>query len=234
MHPCNQSEVLRLETSEVQMEPDRSVLILIDHCIEMKRQERNSRIVTVFSFLGFTALFFLYTYRHSSPNCEHAIKVTEYGTGAYQRQTGNRPNAHLTAPQSPKCEVKYLEWEITNGDAYLQDFNYRNNALIVPLKGRYYIYLQIMYRMHENFTCSSGSMIQLSQQVFQLKKSYPIETLLVMASGSINCTQKQWRKSLYTAGVFSFEKDDALMVKSDHPMLIDFHEKKMFFGAFLI
>ncbi|KAI1900667.1 hypothetical protein AGOR_G00052270 [Albula goreensis] len=224
----------RQDMSKVQIEPDRSVLILIEHCNEMKRQERYSRTITGFLFLGFTALFFFYTHSRISSECKHSIKDSEYGTGAYQRQIGTRPNAHLTAPETSIHNVTTLEWESKNGDAFLQDFDYGNNALIVPKDGRYSVYLQLTYRMTEKFVCIPGNLIQLTQEVYRLSDSYPVETLLMVASDTVNCSEKKWRRSIYTSGVFQLEKGDRLFVKAGNAVLIDYNEKRMFFGAFLV
>ncbi|KAJ8379566.1 hypothetical protein SKAU_G00003440 [Synaphobranchus kaupii] len=229
---CNERDALCLEMSEFQV-TDRSVLILIDHCNEMKRQERHSRIITCFLFLVLGAIFILYTQTHSSLDSKHSKNELERRTGAYQQQIGTSPIAHLTALKSNLGDIKYLDWETTNGDAHLHAFNFSNNALIAPQDGHYLIYLQITYRMDVNFGCSSGSPVELKQQVFQRSDRYPEETLLLMALDSIDCS-KSSRTSVYTSGVFSLKKGDELKVKAEHPMLIDWNEKKMFFGAFLI
>ncbi|KAG9354622.1 hypothetical protein JZ751_001335 [Albula glossodonta] len=206
----------RQDMSKVQIEPDRSVLILIEHCNEMKRQERNSRTVTGFLFLGFTALFFFYTHSRISSECKHSIKDSEY------------------APETSIHNVTTLEWESKNGDAFLQDFDYGNNALIVPQDGRYSVYLQLTYRMTEKFFCIPGNLIQLTQEVYRWSDSYPVETLLMVASDTVNCSEKKWRRSIYTSGVFQLEKGDRLFVKAGNAVLIDYNEKRMFFGAFLV
>lgn len=233
---CNERDALCLEMSEIQMEPDRSVLILINHCKEMKRQERLSRIVTCFLFLVLSAVFFLYTQTHSSLDCKHSKSDLEHSTNAhYQRQIESRPNAHLTAAQNcPNGDFKYLEWESKDGDAHLHMFNYSNNALIAHRDGNYSIYLQITYRMIADFPCSSAAPVQLKQQVFHGSDRYPEETLLMMALDTINCSESNWRKSLSVSRMFPLEKGDLLMVKAENLALIDCGEKKMFFGAYLI
>ncbi|XP_061117422.1 uncharacterized protein LOC133141059 isoform X2 [Conger conger] len=94
---CKERYLLGFEMSEVQV-LDRSVLVLIDHCNEMKRQESISRIVTCFVFVVFSGIFFLFLQTHSSLDCKHNKNDLEHSTSAhYQPEIESRPNAHLTA-----------------------------------------------------------------------------------------------------------------------------------------
>ncbi|XP_061117421.1 tumor necrosis factor ligand superfamily member 15-like isoform X1 [Conger conger] len=231
---CKERYLLGFEMSEVQV-LDRSVLVLIDHCNEMKRQESISRIVTCFVFVVFSGIFFLFLQTHSSLDCKHNKNDLEHSTSAhYQPEIESRPNAHLTALNCSMQNTEYLEWETRKGDAHLHMFNYSNKALIAPQDGNYSIYLQITYRMYEDYHCNPRNLLQLKQEVFHRSDRYPDQTVLMMALDSINCSEKTWRKSLYMSRVFSLEKGDQLKVKVGHLKLIDCNEKKVFFGAFLI
>ncbi|KAG7480535.1 hypothetical protein MATL_G00057280 [Megalops atlanticus] len=232
---CNEREALHVEMPEVEVERDKSVFILINHCNEMKRQERNSRIVTGLLLLGVAALLvFLQTRKDSSSDREHTVKATHEGAIAYQRQRGANPNAHLTAPSQYPCKSDHLAWEAKNGEAHLQDFVYANNSLIVLQAGRYHVYLQITYRMIESKTCKPGSMLLLHQAVYRKSESYPKDIAIMEASDSVNCSEHKWWKSVFSSAVFLLEKDDQLKVKAEHPDMIHWQETNVFFGAYLI
>ncbi|KAJ8263330.1 hypothetical protein COCON_G00157870 [Conger conger] len=180
-------------------------------------------------------IFFLFLQTHSSLDCKHNKNDLEHSTSAhYQPEIESRPNAHLTALNCSMQNTEYLEWETRKGDAHLHMFNYSNKALIAPQDGNYSIYLQITYRMYEDYHCNPRNLLQLKQEVFHRSDRYPDQTVLMMALDSINCSEKTWRKSLYMSRVFSLEKGDQLKVKVGHLKLIDCNEKKVFFGAFLI
>ncbi|XP_036383868.1 lymphotoxin-alpha-like [Megalops cyprinoides] len=228
---CNEREALHVEMPEAEAERDKSVLILINHCKEMRRQERNSRIVTGLLLLGVAALFiFFQTRKDSSSDREHAAKYED--PIAYQ--PGANPSAHLTAPSQYPCKSDYLAWEAKNGEAHLHNFVYANNSLIVSQAGRYHVYLQITYRMIESKACKPGSMLLLHQAVYRKSESYPKDITIMETSDSVNCNEHKWWKSVFSSAVFLLEKDDQLKVKAEHPDMIHWQETNVFFGAYLI
>ncbi|KAJ8285746.1 hypothetical protein GJAV_G00030470 [Gymnothorax javanicus] len=83
------------EMTGVQAERDKSFFILIDHCNQMKREERRSRIVTCVLFLVLSVSFFWYTQTHRSLDCKLSKNDLEQSASS-QPDLESRPAAHLT------------------------------------------------------------------------------------------------------------------------------------------
>ncbi|XP_034451753.1 lymphotoxin-alpha-like isoform X2 [Hippoglossus hippoglossus] len=139
------------------------------------------------------------------------------------------PSAMLTVGSN--INSQYLKWESELGFAYCHGgFNYYNEKLVVPRDGIYRVFLQITYEGVD--VCLDD--LRLSNNVFYIHDSYNDSVPLLSSVDTVNCSMKQWRKSIYTAGLFKLEANSRLHVTSSNHRLIVEDEKLVFFGAELL
>ncbi|XP_062241040.1 tumor necrosis factor ligand superfamily member 15-like [Platichthys flesus] len=139
------------------------------------------------------------------------------------------PSAMLTVGSN--INGKCLKWESDLGIAHCHGgFNYDDGNLVVPRDGIYRVFLQITYQSLD--LCLDD--LRLSSNVFFLGDSYNDSVLLLSSFDTVSCSMKQWRKSIYTAGLFELEANDRLYVTSSNQNLIIEDENLVFFGAELL
>ncbi|XP_018588392.2 tumor necrosis factor ligand superfamily member 15-like isoform X1 [Scleropages formosus] len=223
----------------LQVKHDPAVLVLMDHCREMKRQECRLRVATAFLLLGCAALFLVSSRlgRLPSDTVKHSVepRIAEF-EGVSQRQTSEypvKPSAHLTAPCA-LSQPHVIHWN--DNQAIIQGFKYKEGELIVPQSGKYHVYLQITFRKPESYNCSEGDLfIPLRPEVRVWQDSYPEYVPLMSASDYLSC-KEIFEKSIYTAGMYDLEKNSKLQVwyGADKELAVQTDEQKIFFGAFLV
>ncbi|XP_053276852.1 tumor necrosis factor ligand superfamily member 15 [Pleuronectes platessa] len=139
------------------------------------------------------------------------------------------PSAMLTVGSN--INGKCLKWESDLGLAHCHGgFNYDDGNLVVPRDGIYRVFLQITYQSLD--LCLDD--LRLSSNVFFLGDSYNDSVLLLSTFDTVSCSMKQWRKSIYTSGLFELEANDRLYVTSSNQNLIVEDENLVFFGAELL
>ncbi|XP_068461056.1 lymphotoxin-alpha-like [Clinocottus analis] len=150
-----------------------------------------------------------------------------------QQQDLKNPRAMLTAPRGNIVKGNYLQWEKNDDLAFCHGgFNYSNGNLIVPRKGIYRVFLQITYESRDNPECVNE--LRLSNSVLSIRESYGDDERLLSSVDSVNCSMQQWRKSLYTAGLFSLAAGSSLRVTSlEHDSIVQ-SQSETFFGAELL
>ncbi|XP_054876558.1 uncharacterized protein LOC129351629 [Poeciliopsis prolifica] len=139
------------------------------------------------------------------------------------------PSTMLTVLRENTTNGKYLLWEDTRGEAYIDGgFRYFNGSLMVPRKGLYRVFLQTLY---ENSKCDDFLVVRSEVLVF--RQGYPKDQTLLKAEDTLGCKHNV-KRSLFTSGIFRLDTNDKLHVTSSHPNLLyknDFHS---FFGAQLV
>ncbi|XP_037339395.2 lymphotoxin-alpha-like isoform X1 [Pungitius pungitius] len=170
-----------------------------------------------------------------SPESQPMIHPQTYSPGlsVQQKQDFSNPSAMLTAPLGNSVTRSYLEWEIEIGNAFCRGgFNYSKGRLVVPRRGIYRVFLQVTYEEKADFICNDT--LRLTNTVFYFRDTYKKNVPLLTSVDTVNCSQKLWIKTLYTAGLFSLDAGGQLHVNSSHPELIDNRETNVFFGAELL
>ncbi|XP_037339396.2 lymphotoxin-alpha-like isoform X2 [Pungitius pungitius] len=143
------------------------------------------------------------------------------------------PQTYSPAPLGNSVTRSYLEWEIEIGNAFCRGgFNYSKGRLVVPRRGIYRVFLQVTYEEKADFICNDT--LRLTNTVFYFRDTYKKNVPLLTSVDTVNCSQKLWIKTLYTAGLFSLDAGGQLHVNSSHPELIDNRETNVFFGAELL
>ena len=138
----------------------------------------------------------------------------------------------FSPPVGSNINSQYLKWESELGYAYCHGgFNYYDEKLVVPRDGYYRVFLQITYESPE--LCLGD--LRLSNDVFYIHDSYNDSITLLSSVDTVgNCNMKQWRKSMYTAGLFKLKANGRLHVRSSKHKLIVQDENLVFFGAELL
>ncbi|KAG7476786.1 hypothetical protein MATL_G00086520 [Megalops atlanticus] len=233
---CKDSVEIPCEAPELYDGENQTVLLLLKHCRETKRQECHARIAMGFLLLASLALlFFVQRSQDNSSSCKHVVPAPE--NGVHQRQVdvqNETPVAHLTG-QHNKNPNQYIPWQHEMGKGAVRGFTYdtQTHALIIPRKGVYNVYMQFTYRKPSSLNCSQ--FLVLNPSVFKFSSSYPTVENLMVAYDTVGCDEQWVYKSIYSAGTFELEQGDKLMVNSTYPHLVDFtDDKKTYFGAYLI
>lgn len=126
----------------------------------------------------------------------------------------------------------YLEWEFETGNAFHQGgFNYSEGSLVVPRSGIYRVFLQVTYERKYDPKCFEQ---KLTNSVVFFCDKYKSNRPLLTSTDSVGCSQNQWPKTLYTAGLFALDAGGQLRVQSSHPKFIVKSETGVFFGAELL
>lgn len=178
------------------------------------------------------------TQYHQSPGSQPTLQTVSHSSGFSMKQQQNKdftnPSAMLTAPRANITDGKYLQWESKDGNAFCYGgFNYSRGDLVVPRMGIYRVFLQITYESKEGLMCP-GQRLRLSNEVLVFRTNYPKDETLLSSVDTVNCSLKQWKKSLYSAGLFHLEANSRLRANSSRSDLIVKNEKQMFFGAELV
>lgn len=170
---------------------------------------------------------------HQSPDSQLLTQSERLSSGDRQQQPKDfkNPSAMLTAPKGNNTVGEYLAWESDEGNAFCHGgFSYSSGNLVVPRKGIYRVFLQITYE-----GAGLSDELRLSNTVFVIGDNYKNNVPLLSSVETVSCSMKQWRKSLYTAGLFSLEANSRLRVTSLYPELIVLEkESQVFFGADLV
>lgn len=95
----------------------------------------------------------------------------------------------------------------------------------MPQTGLYRVFLQITYEKNQDDT-----ELNLLNNVYYYSDDYPKDKCILSSVDTV-MSDEQWRKSLYTSGMFELKANGVLRVTSSHPQLIVQNEHMVFFGA---
>ncbi|XP_041667298.1 uncharacterized protein LOC121525382 [Cheilinus undulatus] len=134
----------------VDMGQDESVLILLRHCRDMKRQETRLRLVTLLLLLGCAALFFFILLRENSGSSgrgsiDEPRRAKQEATSpqAGVQTNPDRLRIDLTSQNVPNetCPL-FLKWEPLFGDRHYSE---EKRAIRIPVNGFYFFYLKVFF-----------------------------------------------------------------------------------------
>ncbi|XP_078143050.1 tumor necrosis factor ligand superfamily member 15 [Centroberyx gerrardi] len=229
-----------LRDVEIGARPDESLLVLLEHCRDMKRQETRLRLATLFLLFSCSAVFIFCI--HQSPAFRGQAVAAELGT-AYSKQDNfmkdcpqtnlTRPSIHLTSVESDddKSNGAHIKWNATLGEKY---YNSTERAIVIPQPGIYYVYLRIAlcwngdYTENPEYTEDKRISIKLHIWKDSYQKDVPIMEALdgIATTGYVN-------RNVYLGQVFELKTGDLLRVWiGDGYELIDI--RKTSFGALLL
>ncbi|CAJ1071040.1 uncharacterized protein LOC117831433 [Xyrichtys novacula] len=200
---------------------DESVLILLKHCQEMKRQETRLRLISLLLLLGCAGLFIFTQLQRNSGSSGQQSSVgqspvesrTEYLTADPQRNT-ERLRIDLTSPGDPdRNSSNTIEWSVV---LCSDDSNYdeKERAIVIPEEGTYLVYIRMAFRCYNREHGSEKLHIKLNVQnkVYDNPEcSRNNVRLLTNAVDSVQCGPGLFR-TLSMIQLYSLMKGDHLSV----------------------
>ncbi|KAK1787099.1 hypothetical protein P4O66_017476 [Electrophorus voltai] len=123
----------------------------------------------------------------------------------------------IACKHPPSAHDTLLMWEQNK----LFGFSLSSDSatLIVPSAGMYRIALQVTYRGTDQV--SSSKQMILEHHLAVLSDSYQQDRTMLSAFETVYSENTNWRKSLYSEGIFNFQKGDGLKVKTSNLRLVD-------------
>lgn len=205
-----------------------------------KRLQRMAQLLAVaFVLLLVVAVASLITAVHGrqcqqSPDSQTVNHTSGFGFQQQQHKNTMTPTAMLTAPEGNITDGQYLQWENETGHVFCHGgFSCTRGDLVVPKRGIYRVFLQITYESKKGLICPL-QILKLSNGVSVISDGYLKDETLLLSDDTVNCSMKQWRKSLYTSGLFLLEANSRLHANSLHTDLIVKDQNQVFFGAELV
>ncbi|XP_026032787.1 uncharacterized protein LOC113027389 [Astatotilapia calliptera] len=224
----------------INVSSDESVLILINHCRDMKRQEARLRLITLLLLLGCTALFVYSTCANLGQHGKSGSSrdgSAEDQTPAYSKQERGCPEVpHAETVQrqaetqkihlqsTGKANGSYITWAPILGK---MNYNKEKNAIVIPTTGIYFIYLRFTLSCNDDVKGSEFQKFHI--QLHRWSEAYGKVTTELDAWESVKCQTKDYQ-TLFVGQLFDRLDGEFLSVK-----VIDGYNliKTSFFGAFL-
>ncbi|TDH01768.1 hypothetical protein EPR50_G00166020 [Perca flavescens] len=194
----------------IDMDSDKSVLILIEHCRDMKQQETRLRLITLLLLLSCMALFIfticavLWQHGNSGSNGQEcAVKPSP----AYSKQQSICPTANpqtniqklhvdlTSVPVDNKPDGVYLKWHDNFGGQHIKE----ETAIVIPEDGFYFVYVRIA------LNCNEGD--RFYAELRNWSDSYPVDRTEMEAWDG--CTSKG-ENSVFMGQLLKLSKGDNL------------------------
>lgn len=127
-----------------------------------------------------------------------------------------------------------LRWRASSDRAFLRHgFSLRNNSLLVPASGLYFIYSQVVFAGPG--CCPAAAPLHLAHEVQLSSAQYPAHVPLLSAQKSVRPgPQGPWVRSVYQGAVFLLTQGDQLSTSTDGIDHLLLGPSTVFFGAFAL
>ncbi|XP_059558075.1 lymphotoxin-alpha isoform X3 [Myotis daubentonii] len=144
-----------------------------------------------------------------------------------------KPAAHLVGDPSARHA---LRWRASTDRAFLRHgFALRNNSLLVPASGLYFIYSQVVFSGQGCCPSASPAPIYLAHEVQLFSAQYRSHVSLLSAQKSVSPgPQGPWVRSVYQGAVFLLTRGDQLSTSTDGIDHLLLGPSTVFFGAFAL
>ncbi|XP_074546938.1 uncharacterized protein LOC141805673 [Halichoeres trimaculatus] len=219
----------------VDMSRDEAVLILLQHCQDMKRQETRLRLVSLLLLLSCVALFVFSQFQRTSGASGQTDQQTSAATPsrAYSQQDRECPAAdpptdtqnlriYLTSNYKPN-RIPPLTWNVL----FDENSNYNTNtqAIVIPKDGTYLFYLRLTFRCLGQETGFGLLNVLLTKW----NPAHPREEDLARALDSVQCRNGVYR-TMSVIQLYDLIKGDQVSVSLKNGSELITHSS---FGAFL-
>ncbi|XP_040588405.1 lymphotoxin-alpha [Mesocricetus auratus] len=144
-----------------------------------------------------------------------------------------KPAAHLVGYPNKQNS---LLWRENTDRAFLRHgFSLRNNSLLVPASGLYFVYSQVVFSGESCSPKAIPTPIYLAHEVQLLSSQYPFHVPLLSAQKSVYPgLQGPWVRSMYQGAVFLLSEGDQLSTHTDGVSHLHVSPSSVFFGAFAL
>ncbi|TMS07950.1 uncharacterized protein LOC104936472 [Larimichthys crocea] len=203
--------------SMIDMGQDRSALILIKHCRDMKQQEMCLRLITLFLLLICTALFIFMNgaiLRQRGISGSNGQESTAEQSPAYSKQcpadntskNSQRLRIHLTPVTIGNVSSKvYMKWNVKFGENY----NEEKRAIVIPKTDYYFVYVRITLNCHN--LEEDGKFQKFGLYLHNWNKGYPQAVELTHVWDGVFCTLGGYR-SVFVGQLFDLLEGDHVSV----------------------
>ncbi|XP_034048202.1 uncharacterized protein LOC117529511 [Thalassophryne amazonica] len=226
--PLSEEVACRIEAG-----PDEPVLILLQHCRDMKRQETRLRIITFLLLLSCTALYLFTICAQSQPSKSSGSTGKQdavqqffaYSTQRKQTTDGSSPRIELSFKGTNSTSGRYIEFYSALGED--SNCNQEKSAIVIKQKGFYFVYA-ITFLQHDEDEHEEAKNFYIQVQQFSLGYTYPVYN--VSTWESIATTSLTFR-NVYLARMFNLSEGDylKLWIGEGFGMI-----RELSFGAFLL
>ncbi|KAK5852431.1 hypothetical protein PBY51_023900 [Eleginops maclovinus] len=207
-----QSELAEAADGDVMMDlgPDKSVLILIQHCREMKRQETCLRLITLLLLLSCTALFIFAMWAGFRQSGSKEEVINNEQSPAYSKQETNASaddprkatSLHISLRSLPvPGDNKYIEWESVFGQPVYKD----TEKIEIPENGFYFVYVKF------DLTCSNHTFTKFEVVLHKSNIGHPSNQTLTTVNEDLRCKPGHSR-NVFVGQLFDLLKDDCVRV----------------------
>ncbi|CAK6447178.1 unnamed protein product [Pipistrellus nathusii] len=136
-----------------------------------------------------------------------------------------KPAAHLVGDPGARDA---LRWRAGAGRAFLRGFALRNNSLLVPAAGLYFVYSQAV------FAGRRPGPLLLAHAVLLSSARHPAAVPLLSAQASVRPGPAPWLRSVFRGAVFLLARGDRLSTSTDGVPHLLLAPSTVFFGAFAL
>lgn len=214
---------------EVGGHPEESILILINHCREMKQQEARLRTATLLLLLSCAAICLVTNFTHSA-------KVTFASDPAFSAQkdpcpTGSTSATKPSIPKPLRISLRWaavtkltpgskIKWETTFVEDNEASYN-ATHAIVIPKQDIYFVYLRFALKFPEK-----NQELDVKLQIWN--SAYNTERDLIYIREGSGHNESEFR-TVYMGQLLDLSQGDHLSV-----LLTNGHELiyEAFFGAF--
>ncbi|CAK6976679.1 uncharacterized protein LOC111221201 [Scomber scombrus] len=203
----------------INMGTDKSVLILIKHCQDMKKQETRLRFVTLLLLFSCAAMFIstiIPDLRQLGNSRSSKQENADENSSTYSLQQSACPAAtdypkrkpkthHISLKAAPANSIpdgQYMIWTKTFGD---MDYD-EKNAFVIPETGEYFVYISITLGCQEDHTNE-----KFNVQLRKFNSGYNEDQNMINAWNGVVCSPHQTR-TLFMGELFDLLKGDHVKV----------------------
>ncbi|XP_068561577.1 uncharacterized protein [Cebidichthys violaceus] len=217
----------------IDMGPDKSVLILLKHCKEMKQQEMHLRLITLLLLLGCSTLF-IFTIcadlRQREDSASSEQRSPDYSKQDRVCPTDTQTNSKRlridlrSESANNKTDPQYLRWNVVFGEKY----NKERRAIVIPENGFYFVYVRTALNCHGADRASNFE--KFSFALHKWNEGYNMNVTLMDAWDGITCSP-DGSKSAFVGQLFELLKGDhvSVWIKQGYKLITN-----SAFGAYLV
>ncbi|KAK5901299.1 hypothetical protein CgunFtcFv8_026187 [Champsocephalus gunnari] len=213
--------------------PDQSVLVLMEHCLEMKRQETRLRLFTLLLLLGCTALlvFGMWARVIQRGSKEEVINVEQ--SPAYSKQERCPPAGdpqtsftRLHVSLRSYSNTSSPEGQVLTWDSEFEPASNVTPYIVIPEDGFYFVYLNFAI-----FCNPKGAKFRkFGAELHRSSEGYGVPERLMEVHDGLRCKSLQYR-NVFVGQLLKLLKKDRLsvLIKEGFDLI-----HKATFGAYLV
>ncbi|KAJ8377925.1 hypothetical protein AAFF_G00249880 [Aldrovandia affinis] len=192
-------------------------------------------VLMLLALCGAATLFLLW---HSQTQV-HGIETNEHKLHLKQISGNVRAGIHLQGEFNPEAYNNSVQWRDGDGHSFFQGgLKLRNNEIIVPENGLYFVYSQVSFRVR----CSPKDLhsgLLLSHMIMRWSDSFNnqkplLSTIRSTCQRGIEGHGRSWYNAVYMGAIFSLEAEDRLWTVTNRLKDVEGDDGKTFFGVFAL